>query len=76
MVSGRFGPEATCEPYENADLASQLDDAIANIHGEVSDYEVDDELAEEDNSIPADLTVRNFSYTTLNDAIHFQKTQG
>lgn len=73
MVSGRFGPEATCEPYENADLASQLDDAIANIHGEVSDYEVDDELAEEDNSIPADPTVRNFSYTTLNDTIYFRE---
>ena len=73
MVSGRFGPEATCEPYENADLASQLDDAIANIHGEVSDYEVDGELAEEDNSIPADPTVRNFSYTILNDAIYFRE---
>ena len=73
MVSGRFGPEATCEPYENADLASQLDDAIASIHGEVSDYEVDDELAEEDNSIPADPTVRNFSYTTLNDTIYFRE---
>ena len=73
IVSGRFGPEATCEPYENADLASQLDDAIANIHGEVSDYEMDDELAEEDNSIPADPTVRNFSYTTLNDTIYFRE---
>lgn len=73
MVSGRFGPEATCEPYEDSDLAGQLNDAIANIHGEVSDYEVDDELTEEDNSIPADPTVRNFSYTTLNDAIYFRE---
>ena len=24
MVSGRFGMEATCVPYENADLAAQL----------------------------------------------------
>lgn len=35
MVSGRFGPEATCVPYENADLSEQLDDATANIHGEL-----------------------------------------
>ncbi len=33
MVSGRFGMEATCVPYENADLAAQLDEAVANIHG-------------------------------------------
>ena len=27
MVSGRFGMETTCVPYENADLAAQLDEA-------------------------------------------------
>ena len=73
MVSGRFGMEATCEPYENADLASQLDEAISNIHGEITAYEVDEELAEEDNSIPADPTVRNFSYTLLDDTIYFRE---
>ena len=55
--------EATCEPYENADLESQLDEAISNIHGEITAYEVDEELAEEDNSIPADPTVRNFLHS-------------
>ena len=39
MVSGRFGMEATCVPYENADLAAQLDEAVANIHGEITEYE-------------------------------------
>ena len=73
MVSGRFGMEATCEPYENADLVSQLDEAISNIHGEITAYEVDEELAEEDNSIPADPTVRNFSYTLLDDTIYFRE---
>ena len=73
MVSGRFGPEATCVPYENADLSEQLDDAIANIHGELMAYEVEDELAEEDTSIPADLTVRNFSYTVVNDKIYYRE---
>ena len=73
MVSGRFGPEATCVPYENADLSEQLDDAIANIHGELMAYEVEDELAEEDTSIPADPTVRNFSYTVVNDKIYYRE---
>ena len=73
MVSGRFGQESTCVPYENADLESLLDEAVANIHGEIDEYEQDEELKEEDNSIPADPTVRNFSYTLLDDVIYFRE---
>ena len=73
MVSGRFGPEPSCVPYEGADLEEQLSEAIANIHGEVTAYEVEDELTEEDNSIPADPTVRNFSYTVVDDKIYFRE---
>jgi len=73
MVSGRFGQESTCVPYENADLESLLDEAVANIHGEIDEYEQDEELEEEDNSIPADPTVRNFSYTLLDDVIYFRE---
>ena len=73
MVSGRFGTEATCVPYENADLAAQLDEAVANIHGEITEYETEEELEEEDNSIPADPTVRNFSYTVVDDKIYYRE---
>ena len=73
MVSGRFGMEATCVPYENADLAAQLDEAVANIHGEITEYEAEEELEEEDNSIPADPTVRNFSYTLVDDKIYYRE---
>ena len=73
MVSGRFGPEATCEAFENADLGELLNEAVINIHGEIFEYEVADELDEEDNSIPADPTVRNFSYTILDDKIYFRE---
>ena len=73
MVSGRFGLEATCVPYENSDLSEQMDEAIANIHGELTAYEVEDELAEEDTSIPADPTVRNFSYTVVDDKIYYRE---
>ena len=73
MVSGRFGMEATCVPYENADLAAQLDEAVANIHGEITEYETEEELEEEDNSIPADPTVRNFSYTMVDDKIYYRE---
>ena len=73
MVSGRFGMEATCVPYENADLAAQLDEAVANIHGEITEYEAEEELEEEDNSIPADPAVRNFSYTLVDDKIYYRE---
>lgn len=73
MVSGRFGMEATCVPYENADLEAQLDDAVANIHGEITEHETEEELEEEDNSIPADPTVRNFSYTVVGDKIYYRE---
>ena len=73
MVSGRFGMEATCVPYENADLAAQLDEAVANIHGEITEYETEEKLEEEDNSIPADPTVRNFSYTLVDDKIYYRE---
>ena len=73
MVSGRFGMEATCVLYENADLAAQLDEAVANIHGEITEYEAEEELEEEDNSIPADPAVRNFSYTVVDDKIYYRE---
>ncbi|WP_417141354.1 DEAD/DEAH box helicase family protein [Ruminococcus bromii] len=73
MVSGRFGEEATCVPYENADLTALLDEAVSNIHGEINEYEQDEELEEEDYSIPADPNVRNFSYTLLDDVIYFRE---
>ena len=72
-VSGRFGEEDTVIPYENADLAELLDEAISNIHAEITDYEVDEELTEEDNSIPADPEVRNFSYTVVDDKIYYRE---
>ncbi|MFQ7798857.1 MAG: hypothetical protein ACLRHW_04555 [Coprobacillus cateniformis] len=50
----------------------KLESAISNIHAEVKEYELDD-IGEEDNSIEADLTVRNFSYTLIDDKIYFRE---
>lgn len=73
IVSGRFGEETTCVPYENADLESLLDEAVSNIHGEIAEYETEENIEEEDNSIPADPNVRNFSFTVLDDVIYFRE---
>lgn len=72
-VSGRFGDENTVVPYENADLAAQLDEAISNIHAEITAYETEEELEEEDTSIPADPNVRNFSYTVVDNKIYYRE---
>lgn len=72
-VSGRFGDENTVVPYENADLAAQLDEAISNIHAEITAYETEEELEEEDTPIPADPNVRNFSYTVVDDKIYYRE---
>ena len=72
MVSGRFGMTADCIPYENADLGELLDEAVSNIHGEVTDYELDEDV-EEDLSIPADPSVRNFSFTLVDGKIYFRE---
>ena len=72
-VSGRFGEEVTCAPYENSDLSVLLNEAIQNIHGEITEYALDEELDEQDDSIPADPTVRNFSYTIVDGKIYYRE---
>ena len=73
IVSGRFGEEVTCAPYENSDLSVLLEEAIQNIHGEITEYALDEELTEQDDSIPADPNVRNFSYTLVDGKIYYRE---
>ena len=72
-ISGPFGPETACLPYEGQNLATLLAKAIPNITGSITEYEVDDPEAEEDRSIPADPTVRNFSYTVVDGQIYYRE---
>ena len=73
MVSGQFGPESACVPYEGQELGALLSDAIQNIHAEVTDYEISElEEAEEDRSIPADPAVRNFSFTLEDGKLYYR----
>ena len=41
MKSGQFGPEATCVPYEDESLSEGLNEAIQNIHAEMTEVEFD-----------------------------------
>lgn len=71
MISTRFGYDSACIS-DGEKLEDRLERAISNIHAEVKEYELDD-IGEEDNSIEADLTVRNFSYTLIDDKIYFRE---
>lgn len=73
MVSGPYGPEPTCVPFLDQPLDSLLVNAVQNIHGEITAYEREEELEGEDQSIAADPTVRNFSYTLVNDKLYYRE---
>ena len=73
MESTRFGMDSTCRAYEDADLTELLSEAVQNLHAEITDYEVEELEDEEDLSIPADPTVRNFSYTIVDGKVYYRE---
>ena len=73
MVSGPYGPEPTCVPFPDQPLDSLLANAVQNIHGEINAYDRAEELEGGDQSIAADPTVRNFSYTLVNDKLYYRE---
>ena len=73
MVSGAYGPEPTCVPFPEQPLDSLLVNAVQNIHGEINAYDRAEELEGEDQSIAADSTVRNFSYTLVDGKLYYRE---
>ena len=64
---------AVCIPFPDSNLEEQLEVAITGIHANITEYERDEDDLEEDKSIPADPTVRNFSYTLVDDTIYYRE---
>ena len=74
LISGAHGMEPACIAYDGSDLGELLQDAIQNIHAEITEYEIDDlEAEDEDLSIPADPDVRNFSFTVVDGKIYYRE---
>lgn len=74
MISGQFGKESACLPYDGQDLSTMLNDAVQNIHAEITEYELDElEDEAEDFSIPADPSVRNYSYALADGKLYFRE---
>ena len=73
MESTRFGMESACKAREGADLSEQLAEAIQFLQAEIKPYELEEPDEEEDRSIPADPTVRNFSYTIVDGQVYYRE---
>ena len=71
-VSGPFGTEAACLPFPDKSLEELLHTAVSEITGRITDYERED-LENETVSIPADNSVRNFSYTLVDGEIYYRE---
>lgn len=73
IVSGPYGPQLICKPYPDRDLKELLEQAVENLEAEITDYEVEELVEEEDYSIPADPSVANFSYTVYDGKIYYRE---
>ena len=72
MESNRFGMDSTCRAYEDADLSDLLSEAVQNLHAQIAEYEAE-ELVEDDQSIPADPAVRNFSFCLVEGKVFYRE---
>ena len=73
IVSGPYGPQLVCKPYPDRDLKELLEQAVENLEAEITDYEAEELVEEEDHSIPADPSVANFSYTVYDGKICYRE---
>ena len=72
QISTQYGMDYACKAYENADLEELLEVAIQNLNAEIEDYQIDIE-DDEDKSVPADPSVRNFSYTIIDEQVYYRE---
>ena len=73
MESTRFGPDSACKAREGEDLSDQLANAIQFLQAEIKPYELEELDEEEDRSIPADPSVKNFSYTVADGQVYYRE---
>ena len=74
MESTQFGrPDSTCKPFEGIELKTLLDEAKEKITGEITEYEIGDIEEREETMLPADPSVKNFSYTIIDGKVYFRE---
>ena len=72
-VTTQYGKDFVCKSFENTNLEELLDIAIQNLNAEIDDYQIDLESEDEEQSIPADPSVRNFSYTIIDEKVYYRE---
>ena len=72
-VSGPYGMETACIALEGQPLEQLLSAAIRNIHGEIQNVDLDDLPTEEADFLPADPSVRNFSFAVVDGKLYFRE---
>ena len=75
MVSGPYGMESTCKADDSRPFEEQLSEALQNITGQIDTIDLDEELVDEMSrqSIPADPSVKNFSYTVVENEVYYRE---
>ena len=83
MILGRMvldesmygSPETACVPFEGANLANQLSEAVKNIIGQYQEAELPDigDDVPEQKTIPADPSVKNYSFTVVDGEVYFRQ---
>nr|WP_244324542.1 hypothetical protein [Sporofaciens musculi] len=82
MVLGEFTKESTqygkqettVKPIEGAVLAEQLKEAVKHIRGTITELELEDsELEETVTSIPADPSIKNFSFANVDGKVYYRE---
>lgn len=75
MESTRFGMDSACKAYQDIPLSELLHNAVQNIQGEIpeNENEVDEISDEQDEVIPADTNVRNFSFALVDGKVCFRE---
>ena len=72
-VSGPYGMETACIPHEGQSLEALLTTAIGQIQGEMQNMDLDDLPVEEADTLPADPSVRNFSFAVVDGKLYFRE---
>ena len=72
-VSGPHGMETACIPTDGESLEARLASAIGNIQGEIQTVDMDDLPTGATDFLPADPSVRNFSFAVVDGKLYFRE---
>lgn len=73
VKQGRYEDSSTCKMIEGSDLEYMLSNAIENLKAEIDEFDLDELIDDEENSILADPAVKNYSYTIIDGNVYYRE---